>query len=756
MRIKFQLGDILMKRRMLFNVILLLITGGTAVFLPGIRINQDFADYLPKADPDLSFYLDYSDKLGSEDDLIVLAVNNETGIFQHEFLESMKQFTHRLESLPAVINIADLLHLSRPAWVLGAGMVSIPMLRIDSPVSFTSDSLRIMKDPRLKNWLLSEDGKTYLILLFIQDGIDSKQADELISGIDNAASVLGIWEMHKAGRIYWEVTYNRLSNSELLKGIIISLAILCLAMIILYRSWKILLLALSIFLLAGINLFGYMSAIGRELNAMSNLIPVILLIVSISDLIHILEKYRQNLKPGASHPQKIRLTMNEVGLSVFLTSLTTSIGFLTLSLSSVLSLRNFGLDIALGIILTFFIAIILAPVFIKVLKIDAIYQDRRIEKIWRGICYWIYRRCRSGSLAIWTGMLLLLLLSLFGISKIDRNNRILSSMPLNHEITQDVQFFEKDLGGARTFEKAIIATVGSKLDDPEILREIGKVHSFLDSLEVYGPVLSTATLYGSIYSLLYPYSDQKLPQTEEQVSEIESILVHQDDIFSIALVDSTRTLGRITGKMKDPGRMEVGKINARVNQWIIANTDTSLVRFRSTGSMMMVDKLQESTIRNLLTGLLLAVGVIGLIISVLFRNFRMVIITMIANIMPVLAVAGLMPLLKIELRYGTSIIFAIGFVIAIDDTIHFMSNYRLHILNNYSNKASILLTLKKTGKAILITSMILFCAFISLVFSTFRDAYAVGALIAIMLIIALVIDLLAVPLLLKTNSRKIN
>jgi len=163
---------------------------------------------------------------------------------------------------------------------------------------------------------------------------------------------------------------------------------------------------------------------------------------------------------------------------------------------------------------------------------------------------------------------------------------------------------------------------------------------------------------------------------------------------------------------------------------------------------MMVDKIQEHSIRNMFSSILFALIVISLLIALVFGNYKVVLIVIISNLLPLLVCGALMALLGIELRYGTSVIFTIGFVIALDDTIHFMTKFQLEKSKGKPTVEAVRLTLFQTGRAILTTSVVLFFGFLILLFSDFRDSKAIGILVSFMLVGALVTDLYLVPVLL--------
>jgi len=185
--------------------------------------------------------------------------------------------------------------------------------------------------------------------------------------------------------------------------------------------------------------------------------------------------------------------------------------------------------------------------------------------------------------------------------------------------------------------------------------------------------------------------------------------------------------------------------------------DTARIDFQFVGMDLMIDHGHEHRINNMIWGILLALLAISFLIGLLFKQFSMVIITLIVNVIPLILIAGLMGIFGIELRGTTSIIFAVGFVIAVDDTIHFLSKYRIERKKGFSVDQSIETTILEAGKAIFTTSVILFGGFIVLLHSAFGDVYSVGFMVSFMILFALLLDLFLVPVLLqlvyKTNKQ---
>lgn len=739
-------GRFIVKHNKILTILCLCLTGFSLYLIPSLTINQNYADYLPFGDPDLEFYEEYSQVMGNEKNTLVLALPCDTDIFNYDFLNRIHALSESLDSLDFVIRTVDLTSLTEPINT-PMGFRPYPLLHYKNPSLYLRDSTKIMSDERLVNRFISKDSKTLTILIEIAPDLDSHHSDNLLRRIDSLVNKHAFTQSHIAGRIIFPVAYNRLSNKELKKSLILSVGLIILVVSFLYRSFWITLISLALFSISAINMFGYMALIQRNINAMANLIPCIILIVCISDVIHIYSKYQQKLDVGLNLKTALATALNTVGISTFLTSFSTAIGFSTLTISPLTSLKNFGLDMAIGVLITYFSTIIILPFSLQTLKITKLTINPLLIRLWRWLLIRIYFVIRFKQSLLWFIMASVIILSFFGIKKINRNNFILDSMPTEHKIKKDLLFFEQNLAGVRTFEMAVIPNTDHRIHDLSILEEIELVHIYLNSLPTVNGIYSPVTLYKSINKAFFQGRPNfyVLPTTQGRLDYYQSTLEENLPKQLLSLIDSSGHIGKISGWMLDTGRLEIAKLNNEIDAWITNNTDTSMVTFRHTGSAILFDKLQSSAIKNMFVGLGIAIAVISLLVSIAFRNFKMVVVTLVANLLPITITAAMMPILGIGLRYSTSIIFTVGFVIAIDDTIHFMASYKLLKSSRLSNKNRVYKTLSSTGQAIFITSIILFFAFVLLITSEFKDSYSIGVLVSSMLVIALLVDIIFVP-----------
>jgi len=215
------------------------------------------------------------------------------------------------------------------------------------------------------------------------------------------------------------------------------------------------------------------------------------------------------------------------------------------------------------------------------------------------------------------------------------------------------------------------------------------------------------------------------------------------------LINKDKTKTRVSSRIADIGADSIRILNQRIDGWIDENLDKNIVSVRSTGTGLIIDKNAVYIRDNLLQGLALALIIVSILMGFLFKSLRMVIVALIPNIIPLLFAAGLIGWLGIDLEAGVSIIFAIVFGIAVDDTIHFLSKYKLERVKGRTKEQSLEVCYTETGKALTITSVILFFGFLVMLLSNSLPTNTVGLLISVTLVVALIFDFYLLPILIR-------
>jgi hypothetical protein len=299
-------------------------------------------------------------------------------------------------------------------------------------------------------------------------------------------------------------------------------------------------------------------------------------------------------------------------------------------------------------------------------------------------------------------------------------------------------------------ELLIEAGTGYTVYDKPVQETIAKLEEFLQQDMQVSFLLSPSLPLRLMHQSLQGSGNWHLPEEEDAYHRYRPYLVANNTKIPLALADSTGRWGRLTGKTKDEGRRTMEKKYERLQSWLSRNTDPAVARFSLTGSDYLTDISHQRRIENMVTGFLIEILVVGLLIGLLYQSWRLVLITFLANIIPMLIVGGVMGLTGIELRGTTTVIFAVGYVIAVDDTLHFVNRFQLGRKKGLSVPAAIRDTILHTGQAMVMTSLILLGGFLLLLHSSFGDIFYHGLLISIIIVTALVTDLLLTPVLMAS------
>ncbi|MEX2379278.1 MAG: MMPL family transporter, partial [Vicingaceae bacterium] len=322
---------------------------------------------------------------------------------------------------------------------------------------------------------------------------------------------------------------------------------------------------------------------------------------------------------------------------------------------------------------------------------------------------------------------------------------------------QDLRFFQSNYGGIRPFEMAILPKGSLKVNDYRVLKEIDKLSVYLDTAYEVNQMVDPTVPYKFVNQMMRNNKSEyfRLP---ENVKRFEYFKRQMKPFENKAewkeIVSDDMKMGRIFGRMVDPGSHAMLKRNADLEHFYQTEIDTSILAYRLSGSPVIVDESGRYVAKNIFYGLLVAFALIGISMGLLFRSFKMAILSLVPNIFPILFTAGFIGFAQIDLNMLTAIVFTIAFGIAVDDTIHFLSRYRQELRNGRSRLYAVRRTYLSTGKAILITTIILLGGFGSLMFSNFLTTFYIGLFVSITLILAVITDLTLLPLLLLGRKKK--
>ena len=366
----------------------------------------------------------------------------------------------------------------------------------------------------------------------------------------------------------------------------------------------------------------------------------------------------------------------------------------------------------------------------------------------RTMLFWIFRNQKA--ILLITGIVLTL--SLWGISRVKVNNILLEDLRDEVKVKQDFNYFDKYYSGVRPFELYVeVKDTSKRIWDYEVLQQINSVDVYLKKEYGTGFMFSPAIVAKTLNKAINngETTAYKFPEKEDYDTELKKYIVQNrknKELKKISAVDGKSA--RITGKIQDLGSLKIKELNLGLQKFIATNTDTSLVKYSITGAAALLDKNNEYMVDNMIQGFGWSILIIALLTYFLHRSWRMVLVFILPNFIPMLIIAGFMGFAGIELKAATSLIFSIAFGIATDDTIHFISRLKIEMGYGKSLLYAFKRTYFETGKPIVFTTFILVGGFMSLMVSDFQSTFLFGFLICITIVVALIAELFLLPILL--------
>lgn len=718
-----------------------------------LKFDYNFENFFPTGDKDLEFFLDYRQNFENDNDYLLIGIRNSEGIFEEEFLRKIDTITSQVEALELTNEVLSITNLKNPI-ISPLGFFQTPVLRLRAPRYYPIDSTQIYGNEMLIGTLVAKNIPAVSILVKHKQMISKREADLLMDQISHILGQYQLDEVHLAGKVKAQAVYVQKMQEELVIFVSASIVLVVFFLSLTYRSWWGVLVPLVVVLLAAIWISGIMSLSGKKLDVMMVLLPTIIFVVGMSDVVHILTKYIEELRNGQNKIKAIKITFKEIGIATFLTSLTTSIGFLTLLTASVKPIRDFGIYTAIGVFVAFFLAFTVLPSIMVLMKKPKVVHRKENRLLWTDtlgtIFFWVLRH-RTFILIL---ALFITGISVYGISRLQINTFLLEDIRENDPLKKDFLFFDQHFGGSKSFEMAVMVKDSSfTVFDSEVLLEIQKVENFLKNEygvdNIVSPLVVVKGMNKAMNGGVQEYFT--LPEQEKSINQIKQLIRRMSNSRQLMLVSANQNhYGRISGKMADIGSKLSGQKNEELQAFVQKEINTDLVDFRLTGTSLLLDKNAQYIIQNMLQGLGIAFLVIAVIAGLMFRSLKMVVITLIPNLLPLLIIAGLMGLFGIYLKLSTSIIFTIAFGIAVDDTIHFISKLRIELNKGRSLLVAVKNTFLYTGKAIIVTTIILAGGFLTLILSSFGGTFYTGLLVSLTLLFALIADLCLLPVLLLT------
>jgi hypothetical protein len=739
-----------MNLRILILVVFAALAAGSLYFATKLKFAFSFEQFFPQGDEDLEYFQEFIQHFETDDNFLLIAVRRKQGVFEQQFLQQFHDFTLKSRELPHVRQSISLTKFGYPVKTPFA-ITTVPAIHVDQPALYESDRQRLLQDERFVHNLISEDGTALIIYLKLVDAIQLEQAKELMQALTKLAESYDFDSYHLLGRPFFqtqlvEMEMEEVSKSAVISGILVSIIFF----FIFRRFWGVVIANVSI--LMGMLLFvGYLGAFGRELSAMSALYPILMIIVGTSDIVHFMSKYVDELRWGKTRRDAMWITIKEIGLATFVTAATTAVGFASLLTNKVVPIRDFGINAAVGVLIAYVTTLFFSSALMSCFRVEQITRFTQEQASWERAMLWLHGFTKRHPRGIaWSAVAATAVCTL-GISLITTNYEVMNNLPGNSKIREDFIFFEKNISGFRPMELAGYVQPGYQADDFAVVKELDKLEQHLKQYPAIQAINSVTTVYKSINQMYAGNRPEayRLPEDSVRFAEYRRVAAKIPQLSLNVLTSKDGSKVRVTSRVQDIGADSIQRIEQNIRTWMTHQMDSNVVRFKITGTGLLMDKNARYIRGNLLQGLAISVVIIGVMMALLFLNWRFLIIAMIPNFIPLFIAGAFLGFTGIELEAGISIIFSIVFGIAADDTIHVLGKFKLERQKGRAVEDALRVTMIETCKPVTFTTLILFFGFLVMLFSEHPPSFNAGWLIAVTLASGLACETFLMPVLIR-------
>jgi predicted RND superfamily exporter protein len=730
-----------------------------------VEMSYDFNSTVPPQDSDMVFLTRFKEQFGEDGNKIAVGVRDST-LYELKNFEAFKRLGERIRAIPGVNNVLSLPQVkvilkdtarTRFYWT------DLFPKQISSQEQFDS-LMAVLRTQRfyMGQIVNTTNGATMIVVSVKKEVMNSSKRVGLVNSLVAAGDAFSKdtdIQLHYNGLPFIRSVVAGQVKREMSLFLYLSAAITGLIMFLFFRSFRAVLFSLIIIGIVVVWVMGTLALFGFKITLLSGLIPPVIVTIGITNAIYLLNKYHLEFAKVRDKEKAIAVVVNKMGLATFLTNLTVAIGFLTLLSTTIPVLREFGIVAGINIMVLFVVSLIMIPSIFSWLPAPEPKHLRHLNfKILGKFVAWLDLIVHRHRIFIYGMSIALAVVSLAGMMRLHSVSFIVDDVPEDSQIKKDLKFLESNFSGIMPLE--IVVDTGKKRGVLTVknLEKIERLESFLDSLDHVSRPLSIISLVKASKQAFYNGNPERysLPTTKESGFILRYMKGQKDTLGLLkSLVDSTYQKMRISLQIADIGsrRLDslVGSVIEPRMKTIFEDTG---IKASVTGTTKIFIKGNKFLIQELWRSLLIAIGLITLSMAFLFANVRMIIISLIPNVLALMITAGLMGYFNIPLKPSTALIFSITFGISVDNSIRFLAKYRQEqFANKFFVPVSVSESILETGKSIIYTSIVLFAGFIIFAFSKFGGTIALGILTSTTLVISMFTNLILLPALIMTFDK---
>ena len=752
-------------------VILIMIGLGTALMVSQwnkMRFSYTEANLLPDQHHVNLDYNTFLDIFGEEGNIIVLGVKDSTLLTAQNFnaWNSFSKSIEKNENIEAVITLQDLKKLIKNQKKQQFNFEPIVNDSIRSNDELEQLQSSLFSDfPFYDEVLYNKDSKAIRTIIYLKKSIVNTSArKEFIMGVlipkIKAFEAATNMNVRASGMPYVRTLNSQNIIDEIEIFILAAILITSLIFYLFFRSYRATFISMFVVVIGVMWTFGILGLLEYEITVLTALIPPLIIVIGIPNCIFLINKYQHEVNKHGNKAKSLQRVITKVGNATLMTNTTTASGFATFVITQSKLLTEFGTVASLSIMAIFVLCLLIIPIIYSFMPMPKEKHLEHLNRQWiNRLGDWIEKTVKHKSITIYSFSLILLITSIIGIYQIETTGSLLEDMPKSAEFFKDIEFYEKEFNGVMPLEILVNTKRKKGVLKRSTLKRMNELELLIEDIPELSKPISIVGLVKYAKQAYYNGNPKyyQLPTAQENTFILSYAKNTTNDVSLLKnYVDSTGQYARITTFMKNAEIEKMERIEEQLKEKIAKIFPEDQYEVTLTGKAYLFQKGTRFLIRNLILSLALAIVLISLFMAYMFRSFRMIIISLIPNLLPLLITAGMMGYLGVPIKPSTILVFSIAFGISVDDTIHFLAKYRQELIaNHWRIKKSIFAALRETGISMFYTSIVLFFGFSVFITSNFGGTVALGALISGTLLLAMMANLLLLPVLLLSLERSI-
>ena len=753
----------IIKFRIALLIILLASTGIMGYYAAKVKISYEFTSAVPVDNPKFIEYQAFRKQFGEDGNLMVIGVQTKD-FFNKDFFNDYAKLTADIDSVEAVENVLSIPGAITLVKDTATQKLKVLPLAAERPI-VNIDSFRheFQSLPFYKNFLYNPDSNAYLMAIRIEKNVlNSEKRAAVITRILELGDAFGkkhATEIHYSGLPLIRTEMAMKVQSEMKLFLIVSFILTAVILVFFFRSFTAVLASMLVVATGVVWSMGTIFLLGYKITILTALIPPLVVVIGIPNCVYLLNRYHYEYYRNPNKMKSLLRMVDRMGIVTFFTNLTAAIGFGVFFFTKSVLLKEFGLVAGINILALFFISLVFIPAFFSFRPPPNVRHTKYLESGWinkllTNITNWVF----SHRGWIYGFTIAICVLSVVGLLRLRNDAHIVDDLPKSDKVSQDLKFFERNFRGVMPLEIVLDTRKKNGVLSLDVLGKMEKVTKFLQTFpEIGRPLAITEGIkFANQAYFGGDSSNYEVPGDMLQAAFVMPYLRtnkgDNNSMFSRLLhsfIDSTKQKARISVSMADVGSRRLPALLDSIRPEVNRLFDSTKYTVTYTGTSITFLEGSKFIVNSLRDSLLLAFLIIFGCMIALFRSWRILLISIVVNIVPLLITAGLMGWMGIRIKPSTVLVFSVALGITIDVTIRFLVNFKQELARHDDSIAdTVRRTIHDTGLSIIYTSLILIAGFSVFILSQFDGTKSLGYLTSITLFLAMVTNLTLLPALL--------